>query len=282
MMEKPEVGVEACSVALGNLPAPWSRRSVTARADKPYVPTQLQHCDDRGFRPYNVGSWRNRKQLERAVGTQDAACQLRRLEQAMEGCRFDYGMKKQMDVATARAKELARRFEFEGVDDVTRPGTEASQLSKKSLPKAKASPSGVKSDVHETEEVEPDVETKQLVEDEDVELSKAALKIQAVQRGKAARKQVDELSKARQAEQDELIFYNEVDEACTMRLSGGDEGQVEIQDDLGGGGIGVFNGTYQITEGEGDLQNIVIALTGGGDRIETVLDMKRMTYVSPT
>jgi len=117
---KPQVGVSAMISALGDMKPLWEQRSLTARssAGTPTTPTPRSSRTPRTpVRPgqsapgYHVGRMRVREQLSTALGTQDEAAQLRRLEQALESpARYDKGCRQNLKKASDTAALLSRRF----------------------------------------------------------------------------------------------------------------------------------------------------------------------------
>eukprot|EP00927_Polykrikos_kofoidii_P073768 TRINITY_DN69798_c0_g1_i1.p1 TRINITY_DN69798_c0_g1~~TRINITY_DN69798_c0_g1_i1.p1 ORF type:complete len:352 (-),score=46.09 TRINITY_DN69798_c0_g1_i1:352-1377(-) len=275
LMTTPKVGVMAAASALGPLPATWSGRSSVLSPRFENVGASTVKPTDKGRRPYNVGIARARNQLQCALTTQGDGTQLRRLDQALGvgGCRFDYGMRRHMDAAQAKANRLSTRsenrqknIEILGLERVL------GRKTRTTTRKAPAEASGVENDV---------------LADEDA-MARAATRIQAVHRGKLARKKVDVMVAERQQQGQEedydaandsfdITLYNDADPNCAMRLIGGEpEGNVEVQDDFGNG-IEVVEGTYSMFEDEEGCTTIEVVLADG-EKFATVADLNMATY----
>eukprot|EP00929_Paragymnodinium_shiwhaense_P000946 TRINITY_DN101146_c0_g1_i1.p1 TRINITY_DN101146_c0_g1~~TRINITY_DN101146_c0_g1_i1.p1 ORF type:complete len:340 (-),score=73.23 TRINITY_DN101146_c0_g1_i1:78-1001(-) len=260
-LEKPQVGLGAAAAALGEVPAPWSNRSVNSGRPECMLAQRLV-TPDKKSKPYNPGALRARGQLLLALHTNDENCQLRRLEKVLGigSCRFDYGMKRQLGKAQYRQKELSTQLKKKTADG------------RYNLPKVVAV-EGEKDD--NTEQEEPVISA---------EKEEAATRIQAAQRGKMGRQRVAKLREdaaVQGDEQEAYVFFCESDESSqnVIRLSGGDEGEVHMQADLGGG-LGEYRGTYKLwIDGENPDSEIEIELEDGS-RLTTTVNWDTMTYMA--
>lgn len=212
---------------------------------------------DKRAKPYNVGKLRARKQLLDALTTNQDESQLRRLEQSfgVGGCRFDWGARQHMNEALDQAAALSLRFEAEALNI----GKMARQLDKKPT--------------------DGDAASIEL----DAAMEAAAVRIQAIQRGKEDRKRVQQLKEeaaAQEPAEDEYHFYCDADESgkCAMILRGGDEGAVELVDDLGRG-MKAYKGIYQLWADEAGTSNIKVELEDRTN-LSTTLDWEQMLYAS--
>lgn len=100
---RPEVGVQAASVALGGIRAGWQGGS-----NRPFshmTPPPKARVED-PTRPYHVGKSRAKEQLKIALSTHDKETQLRRLEQALESNR--YTRSRDVGAAQEQARVLSR------------------------------------------------------------------------------------------------------------------------------------------------------------------------------
>lgn len=136
--------------------------------------------------PYNVGRQRARAQLKLGLMTEEETSQLRRLQQALDSNRFDKDVSRELDVAAMQARQLSRKFNDDDTYiDLLRPAPDPKEEEKKVQKKK------TKEEAKATEACDAPVAAEgeeELNEEEILAQEHAALRIQAIQRGKEGRR----------------------------------------------------------------------------------------------
>jgi hypothetical protein len=136
--------------------------------------------------------------MKLALTTEEETSQLRRLNVALDSNRFDHCLRRELDSSTIQAKELARKLGLADTapeDKLAEEQNLAKTRTAVYCPPAQDSSSLKEVDEKPVASAPTDVAQ---VDVSDPELEKAATKIQAIQRGKLARRGTAEMMEAKE------------------------------------------------------------------------------------
>jgi len=186
---KPEVGLGASISAMGATPPVWNKGQSVLKNGSGGNGKNEPHfggCDMQA--PYNVGRQRARAQLKLGLMTEEETSQLRRLQQALDSNRFDKDVSRELDVAAMQARQLSRKFNDDDTYiDLLRPAPDPKEEDKK-VKKKKAKEEAKATEASDAPVAAEAEGEEELNEEEILAQEHAALRIQAIQRGKEGRK----------------------------------------------------------------------------------------------
>jgi len=179
---------------MGDTPPVWNngRRVLQPGSGANGKPEPVFHtCDGRV--PYNVGRTRARAQLKLALTTEEESSQLRRLNEALDSNRFDRYLSRELGNAAMTARELSRKLGHEEelqdfIAPLTNEGEQGEKKTKqKQAPEVQQASSTEAAGARQSELAQLALEADMEADLAQQEL--AAVRIQAIQRGKQGRKE---------------------------------------------------------------------------------------------